>query len=135
MKKDGISVTLMKSKDLDIIGVYRSQEADMRDLVEVLKTLIDETRTTIFGGDFNLPLEVDVDADVRPPNYCPNHNYAVIEALSSQDLRDSFREVHGDCKSFTYFATTATGRKIGRRLDYILCLMTSLDSVMTANTR
>ena len=54
IKKDGISITLMKSKDLDIIGVYRSQEADMRDLVEVLITLIDETRTTIVGGDFNV---------------------------------------------------------------------------------
>ena len=54
IKKDGVSVTMMRSEGLDIIGVYRSQGGDMRDLVKILETLIDETRTTIVGGDFNV---------------------------------------------------------------------------------
>ena len=44
----------MESEDLDIIGVYRSQGGNMRDLVRILDTLIDNTRTTIIGGDLNV---------------------------------------------------------------------------------
>ena len=54
IKKEGISVTMVKSEHLDIIGVYRSQGGDMKDLVKILETLIDRTRTTIVGGDFNV---------------------------------------------------------------------------------
>ena len=50
----GISVTMTKSKDLDIIGIYRSQEGDINDLIGVLDTLIDKTRATIIGGDINV---------------------------------------------------------------------------------
>ena len=45
---------MMKSEDLDIIGVYRSKFGDMRDLVRILDTLIDDTRITIIGGDLNV---------------------------------------------------------------------------------
>ena len=45
---------MVKSEDLDVIGVYRSQGGDMRDLVRILETLIDQTRTTVVGGDFNV---------------------------------------------------------------------------------
>ena len=54
IKMHGISVTMTKSKDLDIIGIYRSQEGDINDLIGVLDTLIDNTRTTIIGGDINV---------------------------------------------------------------------------------
>ena len=54
IKKYGISITMIKSEDLDIIGVYRSQGGDMKYLVRILETLIDDTRTTIIGGDFNV---------------------------------------------------------------------------------
>ena len=38
---------MIKSKDFDIIGIYRSQEGDMRDLIRILDTLIDKTRITV----------------------------------------------------------------------------------------
>ena len=54
IKKSGLSVTKITSRDHDIIGVYRSQEGDKRDLINILKTLIDGSRSTIIGGDFNV---------------------------------------------------------------------------------
>ena len=46
VKKDGVSVTMVKSVHLVIIGLYRSKGGDMRNLVKILETLIDRTRTT-----------------------------------------------------------------------------------------
>ena len=45
---------MLKSEDLDIIGLYRSQDGDMRELIKILLTLMDKTKTIIIGGDLNV---------------------------------------------------------------------------------
>ena len=39
---------------MGVIGVYRSKEGNFQDLIKMLETLIDETKTTIIGGDLNV---------------------------------------------------------------------------------
>ena len=39
---------------MTIIGVYRSQTGDLRDLTEKLEGVVDTEVTTIVGGDFNI---------------------------------------------------------------------------------
>ena len=54
IKMNGISISMMETKEIDVIGVYRSQEGDLKDLIKKLETLIDDTKTTIIGGDLNV---------------------------------------------------------------------------------
>ena len=51
---DGFSITKLKSRKLDIIGVYRSQTGDLRDLTDRLQNIVNPEMTTIIGGDFNI---------------------------------------------------------------------------------
>ena len=42
------------SENVDVVGVYRSQEGDLRQLTKILETLIDDAKTTVIGGDLNI---------------------------------------------------------------------------------
>ena len=42
------------SDKLDVIGVYRSQEGSVTNLITQLQNLISGRKTTIIGGDFNI---------------------------------------------------------------------------------
>ena len=44
----------MESEVLDILGVYRSQEGNVRDLISKLESLITPGKTSIIGGDINI---------------------------------------------------------------------------------
>ena len=44
----------MESEVLDIIGVYRSQEGNVMDLISKLESLIDPGKTSVIGGDMNI---------------------------------------------------------------------------------
>ena len=54
VKEKGISISMLETKDVDVIGVYRSQDGNTSCLIEKLEALIDETKTTIIGGDMNI---------------------------------------------------------------------------------
>ena len=54
INSEGISISKITSSQLDIIGVYRSKEGDLKDLVSKIKELIDGKKTTIIGGDLNV---------------------------------------------------------------------------------
>ena len=54
IKMNGISISKMESEEMNVIGVYRSQEGDLEDLIKILETLIDDKKTTIIGGDLNV---------------------------------------------------------------------------------
>ena len=54
IKKDGFSISKLTSKNLDIVGVYRSQDGDLGYLTEILETQIDDAKTTVVGGDLNI---------------------------------------------------------------------------------
>ena len=51
---EGFSLSKVESKNMDVIGVYRSQGANDKDLIEKLKILIDKEKITIIGGDMNI---------------------------------------------------------------------------------
>ena len=50
----GFSMSKITSKKIDVIGIYRSQGANDKDLIEKLKMLFDKEKTTIIGGDLNI---------------------------------------------------------------------------------
>ena len=54
INSEGISISKITSSQLDIIGVYRSKEGDLKDLASKINELIDENKTTIIGGDLNV---------------------------------------------------------------------------------
>ena len=54
LSKDGFSISKVTSKDIDIIGIYRSQKGNFVSLVSELQELIDAYKTTVIGGDINI---------------------------------------------------------------------------------
>ena len=54
INSEGFSISKMESKVLDIIGVYRSQEGNVMDLISKLEALIDPGKTSVIGGDMNI---------------------------------------------------------------------------------
>ena len=51
---DGYSLVKITSKDFDIIGVYRSQNGNILDMIRELKIMRNDEKKTIIGGDFNV---------------------------------------------------------------------------------
>merc|ERR1712208_186318 len=49
INQDGFCLTKITSSDLDIIGVYRSQNENVRDIVTELQNLVDKEKTTVIG--------------------------------------------------------------------------------------
>ena len=54
IKKEGFSLTKLESEKLDIIGIYRSQNGNVVDIINVLADMMDIGRTTVIGGDVNI---------------------------------------------------------------------------------
>ena len=54
IKTDGYSMSKISSRDLDVIGVYRSRLGDLQDIFTQLEDMIDDKKTTVIGGDFNI---------------------------------------------------------------------------------
>ena len=51
---EGFSISKLECLKYDIIGVYRSQSGNVKDLVLKLESLIINGRTTVIGGDINI---------------------------------------------------------------------------------
>ena len=54
IRKEGFCISMVTSENIDVVGVYRSQEGDLRQLTKILETLIDDTKTVVIGGDLNI---------------------------------------------------------------------------------
>ena len=54
VKKPKMQMTKLKTLEIDIVSVYRSSGGDTKELVDLLKQIIDMDKTTIVAGDFNL---------------------------------------------------------------------------------
>ena len=54
IRKEGFSISKITSKDIDIIGIYRSQNGNVVSLVGELQDMIDIEKTTVIGGDVNI---------------------------------------------------------------------------------
>ena len=51
---EGFSITKLESENLDVIGIYRSQEGNVTTLITHLESLISKGKNTILGGDINI---------------------------------------------------------------------------------
>ena len=51
---DGFSLSKMSGRDLDIIGVYRSQNGSIVNMINEIIKLYNTDKTTVIGGDFNI---------------------------------------------------------------------------------
>ena len=60
---EGFSISKLESEKLDVIGIYRSQGENEKNLIDKLTGIIDKEKTTIIGGDMN------VCARAQPDNY------------------------------------------------------------------
>ena len=54
INQDGFSITKLRNEKLDIIGIYRSQNGKVVNLVKELQTMLDFERGIVLGGDLNL---------------------------------------------------------------------------------
>jgi len=54
LRKEGFSIIKITSKDMDIIGIYRSQNGNVVSLVGELQDMIDIDKTSVIGGDINI---------------------------------------------------------------------------------
>ena len=49
-----MNITKIKSQDVDIIAIYRSQEGKLTSLINKLESIIDFSKTTLIIGDMNI---------------------------------------------------------------------------------
>ena len=54
INQEGFSLTKLESEKLDIIGIYRSQNGNVVDIINVLAYTTNIGRTTVIGGDVNI---------------------------------------------------------------------------------
>ena len=54
VNSEGYSITKLEAENMDIIGIYRSQEGNVTSLIKELDSLITVGKTTVVGGDFNI---------------------------------------------------------------------------------
>merc|ERR1712074_340759 len=54
LRKEGFSISKIASKDIDIIGIYRSQNGNVVSLAGELQDMIDIDKTSVIGGDINI---------------------------------------------------------------------------------
>ena len=51
---DGFSISKIEYEKLIVIGVYRSADGDIKNLLNELQNLVDSEKTTLIGGYMNI---------------------------------------------------------------------------------
>merc|ERR1712240_494573 len=51
---EGFSISKLESKNIDVIGIYRSVGENKKNLINQLEMIFDMEKTTIIGGDMNV---------------------------------------------------------------------------------
>ena len=54
INQDGFSLSKITGSDLDIIGIYRSQNGSMVEMIREIEKLHNTEKTTVIGGDLNV---------------------------------------------------------------------------------
>ena len=54
INQDGFSIIKLENEKMDIIGIYRSHNGNVVNIVKDLQALLDIERTTVIGGDLNV---------------------------------------------------------------------------------
>ena len=92
---EGFSLSKVESKNMDVIGVYRSQGANDKDLIEKLKILIDKEKITIIGGDMNICVRA------KPENYITK----CLKELGFQQVVAESTHIDGGLIDHIYLST------------------------------
>ena len=50
----GISIVKLERTDVAVIGIYRSQEGNISDLIDMISELVPEDKLCVIGGDLNI---------------------------------------------------------------------------------
>ena len=94
ISKDGFSISKVECKELDIIGIYRSQDGNVQDLIKELKDLIDSRKTTVIGGDMNICV-------LRKPN---NYVTSSLKEMGFQQIVSKATHIDGGIIDHIYIA-------------------------------
>ena len=62
---ENINVTNIESTELNIIAIYRSQEGSLSKLIEILRNIIVQSKTTLILGDINVCNKKNPDNDLK----------------------------------------------------------------------
>ena len=89
---DGFSLSKLTSDDLDIIGVYRSQNGNVVELVREMENLLNIEKTTLIGGDLNLCV-------IKHPK---NYVTASLEAIGFQQIVTTATHIEGGAIDHIY---------------------------------
>ena len=89
---DGFSLSKLTSDDLDIIGVYRSQNGNVVELVQEMENLLNIEKTTLIGGDLNLCVMK------HPKNYVT----ASLEEIGFQQIVTTATHIEGGAIDHIY---------------------------------
>ena len=74
IKSDSFQMTLIKSKELDVVNVYRSNDAVSDEFIAKLSELLHPKKQTIITGDFNLC-------------YTSQRNHPIFKALDEKSFK------------------------------------------------
>ena len=77
---EGLSLSKLESEEVDVIGIYRSQEGNVTRLITEINGIIKEGKTTVILGDFNIC------ALAYPRNY-------VTQSLREMGLNNSWKSL------------------------------------------
>ena len=106
-----------------LINIYNAnteteQLQTLSNLSNILKTFDDiHNKSIIFGGDFNLFLDICVDTNGKKNSLKKKSTAHLIQIIENYDLCDIWRIRHPKTKKFTFRQNHSSGL-IQRRLDY-----------------
>merc|ERR1712208_177044 len=99
-KKEGFSISKITSKDIDIIGIYRSQNGNVVSLVGELQDMIDIEKTTVIGGDVNI-------CALQKPR---NHIMESLKEMGFQQIVTTATHKEGGAINHVYWRQGQNGR-------------------------
>ena len=91
---NGVSMSKIESKNIDVIGIYRSQGTNEKDLIEKVKILLDKGKTSIIGGDMNICVRA------HPDNYITRN----LKELGFQQIVTEATHIGGGVKDHIYLS-------------------------------
>jgi hypothetical protein len=100
INSEGISISKMESEKLHVIGIYRSQEGSVVDLILKLEALIDTSKTTVIGGDMNIC------ALAQPENYVT----ASLKEMGFQQIVTKSTHIEGGLIDHVYINQGENGK-------------------------
>ncbi len=117
-------------RKIGVISVYcpnlssakKMQESYIKTLITLEKMVDDlakETEYIVVGGDFNLIMDAEVDAEKVSASTYPIIVEELQEFLGRSKLVDAFRYLHNDVQAYTFAPKGDNSHGVFRRLDYL----------------